>query len=81
MTTSQAKPISISVGFQWRNAAGKVWVVTGTRPGGVCEIYRVGRAVSGETYTRLIRDGIAAGTVIPMELTDEARAILRRCNA
>lgn len=78
---SAAKQLSIPVGFQWKhNGTGKEWVVTGTRPGGVCEIHQVGRYVSGQMYTRDIRSAVDAGTSIPLETTDAARAILRRCN-
>jgi len=74
--------LQIPIGFQWRHiASGKVWVVTGLRPGGVCEIHRVGRSVTGETYTGDIRAQIDSGVSVPMETTAEARAILRRCNA
>lgn len=73
--------LSIPVGFQWKHiASGKEWVVTGLRPGGICEIYRVGRHVSGETQTRIIRETIEAGASVPMETTDAARVILRRIN-
>lgn len=75
------KQLSIPVGFQWRHfESGKEWVVTGTRPGGVCEVHRVGRFISGATYARDIRAAIEAGTAVRMETTDEARKILRRCN-
>lgn len=73
--------MQISVGFQWRNpASGKEWVVTGLRPGGVCEIHRVGRLVTGEMYSRNIRAAVDAGTAVRVETTESARAILRRCN-
>ena len=75
-----AKQTPISVGFQWRNQAGKSWVVTGLRPGGICEIHQIGRMVTGETQTRIVRANIEAGTAIPMATSDEARVILRRCN-
>lgn len=76
------KQLSIPVGFQWLNVAtGKEWVVTGLRPGGVCEIYQVGRHVSGQSYTRDIRCAIEDGSIIRIETTEEARKILRRCNA
>lgn len=76
----KTKQLSIPVGFQWRDQNGKMWVVTGTRPGGVCEIHQVGRFVSGEMYSREIRSAVDAGSATPMETTDEARVILRRCN-
>ena len=75
------KPMPIPVGFQWQHpASGKQWVVTGIRPGGVCEIHRVGRHITGEMYSRDIRAAVEAGTAVPMDTSDEARAILRRCN-
>lgn len=77
-----ARPMPIPVGFQYRHpATGKEWVVTRLRPGGVCEIAAVGRYVTGEMYARDIRLGIEAGTHERIELTDAARAVLRRCNA
>lgn len=76
-----AKQMPIPVGFQWQHpSTGKQWVVTGLRPGGVCEVYQVGRHVSGERYSREIRAAVAEGSAIPMALTDEAQAILRRIN-
>jgi hypothetical protein len=81
MAQTASKPLPIPVGFQWQHpASGKQWVVTGIRPGGVCEVHQVGRLVTGERYIRDIRASIDAGAAIPMETTDEARAILRRCN-
>jgi len=78
MQTATAQPIP--VGFQWKHiASGKQWVVTRLRPGGVCEIHQVGRYVSGETQTRCIRSMIADGVAIPVETSEEARRILRRC--
>ena len=78
---SATKQLSIPVGFQWKHVeTGKEWVVTGLRPGGICEIYRVGRHVSGETDTRSIRWMLDAGTSVQMETTEAARAILRRIN-
>jgi hypothetical protein len=75
------KQLSIPIGFQWKhNASGKEWVVTGLRPGGVCEIHQVGRFVTGETYTRCIRAQLDDGTSIVMETSDAARKILRRIN-
>ena len=77
-----ARPMPIPVGFQYHHpATGKEWVVTGLRPGGVCEIARVGRHVTGEMYARDIRAAIERGATVQVELSDEARAILRRCNA
>jgi hypothetical protein len=58
-----------------------VWVVTGLRPGGVCEIYRVGRHVMGDMYSRDIRASIESGAATQVDLSEGARAILRRCNA
>lgn len=73
--------LSIPVGFQWKHiASGKEWVVTGLRPGGICEIYRVGRHVSGETQTRIVRTSIEAGTAVQVETSEAARTILRRIN-
>lgn len=73
--------LSIPVGFQWKHiGTGKEWVVTGIRPGGVCEIHQVGRFVTGHTYTRDIRATIDAGTSARIETTEAARAILRRLN-
>lgn len=71
----------IPVGFQWKHVeSGKEWVVTGLRPGGVCEIYRVGRHVSGETNTSSIRWMLDIGASVRMETTEAARSILRRIN-
>jgi len=79
--TTKTKQLSIPVGFQYSSpASGKEWVVTGIRPGGVCEIHQVGRFVSGQIYTRDIRIAVDAGTAVPMETTEAARKILRRCN-
>lgn len=76
-----ARPLPIPVGFQYRHTAtGKEWVVSGLRPFGICEIAAVGRHVTGEMYARDIRAAIEGGTSEQMELTDEARAVLRRCN-
>lgn len=73
--------LSIPVGFQWKHVeSGKEWVVTGLRPGGICEIYRVGRHVSGETDTRSIRWMLNSGASVMMETTEEAHKILRRIN-
>lgn len=72
--------LSIPVGFQWRGPTGKEWVVTRLRPGGVCEISQVGRYVTGRMYSRDIRSAVESGASIPVETTDAARAILRRCN-
>lgn len=82
MAKSEARSLPIPVGFQYRHVAtGKEWVVTGLRPGGVCEISAVGRYVTGEMYTRDIRAILEDGTSERMELTDAARAVLRRCRA
>ena len=80
ITETKAKPVSIPVGFQWRSVGGKEWVVTGLLPGGVCKIHQVGRYVSGEMYSRDIRAGLGEGRYVKIDTTDEARAILRRCN-
>lgn len=80
MAQTASKPLPIPVGFQWQHPlTGRQWVVTGIRPGGVCEVHRIDRAVTGERYTRDIRASINDGTAIPMDTTDEARTILRRC--
>jgi hypothetical protein len=80
MARTAPKPLPIPVGFQWRHQdTGKQWVVTGIRPGGVCEVHQIGRSVTGERYSRDIRSAVESGTAIPMDTTDEARAILRRC--
>ncbi len=75
---SQQMPIP--VGFQYRGVTGKEWVVTGIRPGGVCEIAQIGRMVFGERYSKDIRADVAEGRAAPTETSDEARAILRRLN-
>ena len=81
MAQTASKPLPIPVGFQWQHpASGKQWVVTAVRPGGICEIHQVGRLVTGEAQTRNIRAMVEAGAAMPVETTDEARAILRRCN-
>lgn len=75
------RQLSIPVGFQWKHlASDKEWVVTGLRPGGICEIYRVGRHISGETQTRIVRASIEAGEAVQIETSDAARSILRRLN-
>lgn len=76
------RPMPIPVGFHYRSAGtNKEWVVTGLRPGGVCEISAVGRFVTGEMYARDIHAAIESGTSEQLELTDKARAVLRRANA
>lgn len=76
------RPMPIPVGFQYRHpGTNHEWVVTGLRPGGVCEITAVGRYVTGEMYARDIRAAIESGTSERLELTDKARAVLRRANA
>lgn len=75
------RQLPIRVGFQWKHvASGKEWVVTGLRPGGICEVHRVGRYVSGETQTRMVRASIEAGDAVQMETSEAARKILRRLN-
>jgi hypothetical protein len=75
------KQMPIPVGFQWQHpVSGKQWVVTGLRPGGLCEVHRVGQYISGVHYARDIRAAVAAGTALPMALTEPAQAILRRIN-
>jgi len=76
------KPLPIPVGFQYEHVAtGKNWIVTGLRPGGVCEIHQVGRHVAGEMYARDIRAAIQEGRSKQVERTPEADAILRRIQA
>lgn len=78
---SATKQLSIPVGFQWKHVeSGKEWVVIGLRPGGICEVYRVGRHVSGQTQTRILRASIEAGDLVQVETSEAARAILRRLN-
>lgn len=73
--------LAIPVGFQWRNAeSGKEWIVTGIRPGGICEIQRVGRVVTGQMNTRSIRAAVDAGVAVPVETSEAGRAILRNNN-
>lgn len=50
------KPESIRVGnrFQWKD--GPVWVVIGTRPGGVVEMKREDKAHFVDRYTRDVRE-------------------------
>ena len=76
------RPMPVPVGFQYRHTeSGKEWIVTRTRPGGVCEIAAVGRYVTGEMYARDIRAAIEGGTHERLSTTDAGRSVLRRCNA
>lgn len=46
---------SIRVGDRFQTASGMEWIVTRTRPGGVCEMVNPARTMSCEKYTRDVR--------------------------